>query len=369
MLRNNGRLIARSFSMILIAIVLSTLVFQLSGYSAGEAISGFVQGAITGPGALMSTVRWAVPLAVVGVGVVLSFRAGFFNVGAQGQLYVGAIAAAAIGPVVPGPGFVKVAIAMVCAAIAGMLWSLIAAWLKTSTGADEVLTTLMLNFIGTLLLQYVTNGPLRDLSGSGQVASAPPLGPEMRITGSSGVSVVNIALVLAVLVGSWLIVNRTTFGLSSTIVGRNAQVATRQGVNSRSVIWVTFGLSGALAGVAGAFEVLGPTGRLIQGFSPDVGFTGILVALVAGLTIAGVAFAALFFGALAAAIQFLPIVTNLPTSALEILQGLVALLITAKLRANGIRRSRPDSPPARAEPGPGDDLAVAAPPPAGDGAP
>ncbi len=367
MLRN-GRLVARSLSMILVAIVLSTVVFQLSGYSAGEAISGFVQGAITGPGALMSTVRWAIPLAVVGVGVVLSFRAGFFNVGAQGQLYVGAIAAAAIGPTVPGPGFVKVGVAMVCAAIAGMLWSLIAAWLKTSTGADEVLTTLMLNFIGTLLLQYMTNGPLRDLSGSGQVASAPPLSPEMRITGSSGVSVANIVLVLIVLVGAWLLVNRTTFGLSSTIVGRNAQVATRQGVNSRAVIWLTFGLSGALAGIAGAFEVLGPTGRLIQGFSPDVGFTGILVALVAGLTITGVAFAALFFGALAAAIQFLPIVTNLPTSALEILQGLVALFITAKLRASWKRPSRSRPVPVQKEPGARDGLTAVTNAPPEDGA-
>src|SRR5690606_37852069 len=106
----------------------------------------------------------------------------------------------------------------------------------------------------------------------------------VRITGSSGVGPVNVTLVVLVLIGCWFLVNRTTFGLSATIVGRNPQVAARQGVNPRAIVWSTFALSGGLAGLAGALEVLGPTGRLIQGFSPDVGFTGVLVALVGGLT-------------------------------------------------------------------------------------
>lgn len=335
----NGNVLLRSVVMIVIAIVASAIIFQLSGYSALEAMSGFMQGAITGPGALTSTLRWSLPLMLIGVGTVLCFRSGYFNVGAQGQLYVGAIAAAALIPVLPGPAPLRVVVGILAAIAAGVLWSLIAAWLKTSTGADELLTTLMLNFIGALVLQYVTNGPLRDLSGSGQVAAAPPLPLEVRVTGSSGVSVINVVLVVVVLIGCWLLVNRTTFGLSATIVGRNPQVAARQGVNSRFIVWATFGLSGGLAGLAGALEVLGPTGRLIQGFSPDVGFTGVLVALVGGLTVLGGAFAAVFFGALAAAIQYLPIVTDLPRSALEVLQGIVALLITVQLRASWKRRA------------------------------
>lgn len=324
--------------MIAIAVLMSAALFQLSGYSAVEALTGFIDGAITGPGALLSTVRWAIPLALVAAGVVLSFRAGFFNVGAQGQLYLGAIAAAAIAPVVPGPPAVAILVAAVAAAIAGAAWSMIAALLKTLTGADEVLTTLMLNFIGTLVLQYVTNGPMRDLSGSGQVASAPPIDTAIRITGSSGVSVTAVLVVILVLGACWLLINRTTFGLSATIVGRNSQVAARQGVDSTRVVWTTFALSGGLAGLAGAIEVLGPTGRLIQGFSPDLGFTAVLVALVASLSIIGVVFSSLFFGALAAAIQYLPIVTDLPRSALDVLQGVVALLITVQLRSSWLTR-------------------------------
>ncbi|TAM70433.1 MAG: ABC transporter permease [Microbacteriaceae bacterium] len=360
----DSRLVLRSILMIAAAIVISALIYQLSGYSAVDAVSGFIQGAITGPGALTSTIRWAIPLALVGASVVLSFRAGYFNVGAQGQMYLGAIAAAAVAPIAPGPGLLKIAVALICAVVAGTVWSLIAAWLKTVTGADEVLTTLMLNFIGTLFLQYVTNGPMRDLAGSGQVAAAPPLAASVRITDSSGVSPANVILVIVVLALVWLLVNRTTFGLASTIVGRNAQVAARQGVNSRAVIWSTFGISGALAGLAGALEILGPTGRLIQGFSPSIGFTGIVVALVAGLTIVGVAFAAFFFGALAAAIQFLPIVTNLPSSALDILQGLIALLITARIRVK--LKAKPPRPHVSAEPAAAAPIPVAEVSPAGE---
>lgn len=348
-----GSTLLRSIVMIAIAIVACAIIFQFSGYSAVDAMSGFVEGAITGPGSLMSTLRWSLPLMLVGVGTVLCFRSGYFNVGAQGQLYMGAIAAAALIPVLPGPAPVRMAIGIVAAIAAGMLWSLISAWLKTSTGADELLTTLMLNFIGALVLQYVTNGPLRDLSGSGQVAAAPPLPLDVRITGSSGVGPVNVTLVVLVLIGCWFLVNRTTFGLSATIVGRNPQVAARQGVNPRAIVWSTFALSGGLAGLAGALEVLGPTGRLIQGFSPDVGFTGVLVALVGGLTVLGATFAALFFGALAAAIGYLPIVTDLPRSALEVLQGLVALLITVQLRARWKKRAaktKPDPAPVVPEP-------------------
>jgi len=350
----NSNVMLRSVVMIVIAIVASSIIFQLSGYSAFEAMTGFVEGAITGTGSLMTTVRWALPLALIGIGTLLCFRSGYFNVGAQGQLYIGAIAAAALIPVLPGPAPIRVAIGLIAAVLAGMLWALIAAWLKTATGADELLTTLMLNFIGALVLQYVTNGPLRDLSGSGQVASAPPLPLDVRVTGSSGVAPVNVILVLLVIVGCWFLVNRTTFGLSATIVGRNPQVAARQGVNPSSTVWTTFALSGGLAGLAGALEVLGPTGRLIQGFSPDVGFTGVLVALVGGLTVLGAVFAALFFGALSAAIGYLPIVTDLPRSALEVLQGIVALLITVQLRARWKKRSsetKPDPAP-KPEPAP-----------------
>src|SRR5690606_6255442 len=103
-----------------------------------------------------------------------------------------------------------------------------------------------------LLLQYLTNGPLRDPSGSGQVAAAPPLPAEVRISGPSGVSPGNLILALVFVAVIWVLLNRTTFGLSATVVGRNPQVAARQGVSSTRVIWTTFGISGALAGVAGA---------------------------------------------------------------------------------------------------------------------
>ncbi|MCW2902092.1 MAG: transporter permease [Streptosporangiaceae bacterium] len=331
-MREQMALVARAGAMVVLALLVATAIFTFAGYRAGDIFSGALQGAVTAPGAWQNTARWAVPLLLIGLGVVVSFRAGYFNVGAQGQLYLGAIAAYLAAHACPGPGWLAALAALVAGMLGGAAWALIAAVLRVALGTDETLSTLMLNFIGVLVLRYAVNGPLRDPTGSGQVAATPEVPPGSRLSDASGISWWIALIVLIAGAMTWVMVNRTRFGLVTTLAGRNPEMVRWQGVRSSGVALGAFALAGALAGLAGAVEVLGPAGRVINGFSPNLGFTAVLVALVGILTVSGAMLAAVFFGALAAAVQFLPVMTELPASAFDLLQAIVAVTITAQLR-------------------------------------
>jgi simple sugar transport system permease protein len=324
--------IVNTVAAVAIAFLIAGLVYQLTGFSVVDVLDGTIQGALTAPGAIESTLRWTIPLLLLGLGTLIGFRAGFFNVGAQGQMYLGSIASLVVALGLPDwPPLIVIPLAVLLAIVAGAAWSLIAGFLRVRYGTDEVLVTLMLNFIAILLLQWIVIGPLRDPAGTGQVAASPTIDRELRLSTSAGVSPVLLAITALVVVGVWLIVNRTSFGLLSSVTGRNPEMARWQGVNIQRVGLVAFGLGGALAGSAGAIDLFGPAGRVYAGYSPSLGFTAVLVALVGTLSVPGAVLAALFFGALQSAVLFLPIVTDLPRSALELLQGFVAMLITVQL--------------------------------------
>lgn len=328
--------VGRTLLILVITFVIAGVIFGVAGYDVVKVFDGVIRGAITATGALTSTFRWAIPLTLLGLSVIISFRAGYFNIGAQGQFYMGAIAGLAVALWFPeAPPILIIPLAMVAGTVVGTLWSLFPGWLRVRFRTEEVLTTLMLNFIAVLFLQWVTGGPFRDPSGTGQVTASQPINPDFRIAGSSGVSASLLIITALVVVGSWLLINRTSFGLQSTLTGRNPLMARWQGVRVERMGLTAFGISGAIAGLAGALELLGPQGRLVGGFSPDIGFTAVLVGLVGLLSVPGVVLAALFFGGLSSAVLFLPIVTPLPRSALDLLEGLIALLITARLYVPG----------------------------------
>jgi general nucleoside transport system permease protein len=324
--------VANAVIVIVIAFLLAGVVYQLSGYELAKVIDGTIKGALTAPGAIESTLRWTVPLLLLGLGALVGFRAGFFNVGGQGQMYLGSIAALVVTSAWQGgPPVLVVPLAVVMAIVAGALWSLIGGYLRVRFGTDEVLSTLMLNFIAILLLQWVVVGPLRDPAGTGQVAASSVIDPGLRISGSAGVSALILGVTVVIAIAVWILSERTSFGLQSALAGRNPEMARWQGVSVARVGLIAFAIGGALAGLAGALDLFGPAGRVNAGYSPTLGFTAVLVALVGTLSVPGAVLAALFFGALQSAVLFLPIVTDLPRSALELLQGVVAMLITVQL--------------------------------------
>ena len=244
---------------------------------------------------------------------------------------MGAIAAAFVAEWLKGsPAALVIPACFVAGMTGGALWALWPGLLRIKSGADEVITTLMGNFIAALVLVYVTAGPLKDPSGSGQQASSRPLDAAYRISNSLGLSptIIIIAVLAGILV--WALLNRTSFGILAGLAGRNPTMVEWQGARVWRIGLASFLISGALAGLAGTIELMGPNGRLAGGFLPGHGFTAILIALVANLSVLGTAAAALFFGGLASAALFLPILAGLPSAAIDIINAAISLFITAK---------------------------------------
>src|SRR5262249_7295268 len=329
----NGRLIGivRAIAYLLVAMVLCCVLFEIAGYSPRLIVQSIAEGAFLSVRAWENSLRWGIPLFITAVGVVISFRCGYFNVGAQGQFYLGAICATLVADGLNGtPALVVIPLSFLTGSAGGALWALWPALLKIRSGADEVITTLMGNFIAGLLLIQVCSGVLKDPSGTGQVMASRPLNAAYRISSSAGLSPLIIAIVLVVGGVAWLLVNRTSFGVLSSLAGRNPMMALWQGSNVSRLGLVGFVLSGALAGLSGPIEVVGPNGRLVSGFQPAHGLMAILVALVANLSVSATALAAIFFGGLSAAALYLPVIVGLPAAAIDMMNAAFALFVTCR---------------------------------------
>lgn len=330
--------ILRRLAPVAAAIAIFALVLQVVGYGGLEVLGYIVQGSAGSPDAVLQSLRWTVPLVIMGLGAVVSFRCGYFNVGGLGQFYLGAIGATSIATSWPdGPPWLVVSASLLAGVLFGALWSILPGILRVFLGADEVITTIMATFIAGYLLLYLVSGPLKDTAeSSAQAAASAPISPALRISDSGGLSPVVIAIALIVPVLMWLVVMRTSFGLLGAIAGRNETLLRWQGAGTRALGLWAFAITGACGGLAGAIEILGPSGRLVVGLSPQVGNNAMLVALVAGLAVGGSVVAALFFGGLTSASLFLPVVAQLPNSAIVLLNGLIAILVTAQLRLPGL---------------------------------
>jgi general nucleoside transport system permease protein len=340
-MRGNIAAVARALAFVLLALALCGAIFQAVGFSAIEMFLSIADGAFLNPGAWQGSLRWAMPLFITACGVVVSFRSGYFNVGAQGQFYMGAIGATFVVDFLNGyPALLVVPLAFATGMVCGGLWAAWPGYLRVTSGTDEVITTLMGNFIASLVLTYVTGGILKDPSGTGQVMASRPVAAAYRISSETGLSPTIVAIAIIVGLLTWVLVNRTAFGVLCGLAGRNPTMVVWQGAKMSRLGLAGFELAGALAGLSGVIEVLGPNGRLVSGFLPTHGFTAILIALVAGLSVAGAAVVSLFFGGLASASLYLPVLAGLPSAAIDIINAAIALFITARA-APGLSRLFP----------------------------
>ncbi|UCH25425.1 MAG: ABC transporter permease [Trueperaceae bacterium] len=237
----------------------------------------------------------ATPLVLAGVAVAFAFVSGYYNIGAEGQLYAGALAAAFIGPQLAGvPAPVSIVLMIVLGFLAGALWALPPALLKVRLKVDEVVTTLLLNSVMLFLISALLNGPWRDpISGWPR---SPTIAASAQFPQLIARSRVHLGLVLAILavVGLWWIVRRTRFGLELRAAGLGRQAARFMGVPVERTVLSAALVSGGIAGLAGVSEVAGIHGYLIEGISPGYGYTGIIVATFGGLHALGVGLAGLF---------------------------------------------------------------------------
>jgi simple sugar transport system permease protein len=291
-----GVLLLYPLAAILATLVIASLLVLAAGASPFSVFYLVVKGAAGSQFALMETLSRATPLIFTGLAVAVAFRAKLWNIGAEAQLYIGGIVTVVLGTgLLPLPSFLLIPIIMVAAMAAGALLLLGPAVLKTRFGVDEVVTTLLLNFIVLLFVSMLLEGVLKDPMGLGWPQSQKVIAEAQLpriVTGRRLHYGFVIALVAAVVV--WVVMKKTALGYEMRAVGHNAEGACFLGIPVNTVLMKTALLSGGLAALAGFSEVSGLKGNLTLDLSPGFGYSGIVVAMLAMLNPLGVVLSAIF---------------------------------------------------------------------------
>src|SRR2546421_2483874 len=316
----------------LIALLVGAIVLLASGRDALGTYWLLAQQSLGGTTQIANTLVAATPVLLTGLATAIAFRSGIFNVGVEGSLYVGAFAAAWAGftlTQLPGPLLIVVAVAL--AGLAGAVWALIPAILRARWRVDEVVTTLMLNYVAILLTSWLVNyfflAPDIANSMSRLIAPQARLG---ALLPSSQLTVAFIAALLITVLYAFLF-KQATIGYELRMTGLNPRFARAVGINLARAIIVAFVLSGLLGGVAGGFQILGVNYRFIDHFSPGYGFTGIAVALLGRGHPVGIVLSALFFGALSSGGAMIQLFSDIPLDLVNILQGTVMIFAVIEL--------------------------------------
>lgn len=313
---------------------------------------GLVEGAFGSPRALSETAVWSAPYIYAGLAVALAFKGGLFNIGAEGQLALGALFSAWAGFALPGivgpiPAFVHIPLAIVIGVAAGAVWGAIPGWLKARTGGHEVINTIMMNYIALLLSSYLLNGPWKDPNplnvvaqtpAIAQSARIPPIFPDLRFHWGVVLAVVSAVVIY------WLLY-KTTLGFEIRTVGQNPNAARYAGISVERTIVLTMALSGALAGLAGTVEVVALNFGHTLSFNIGYGFDAIAIALLAKSHPLGVVPAAVLFGAMRSGATRMQFLTQVPADIISVIQALVLLFVAAdpiirylyRIRASGER--------------------------------
>ncbi len=327
---------------IAVTFVITAGPILLAGANPVEAYVAFVVTPLTSQFTLLEVLVSATPILLTGAAVAIAFRAGYWNIGAEGQLLLGAIAAAGIGTAVGGlPPPLALLLMVGGGAVAGAAWALLPALLRVRFGIDEVVTTLLLNPVALLLVNGLLHGPWRDpVTGfpeSPRIAASaefPTLIDRSRLH-------VGFLLALVVIVVAWYVLARTPAGLRLRAAGLSPHAARFAGINvSRTLLGAAL-VSGAIAGIAGVSEVAGIQNRLTGGLSPGYGYTGIVVATLGTLTMPGVAIAAVFLGDLTVGASSAARSLGIPSQLGAVVQGVLLLTTVAllALRRNRFRRT------------------------------
>ena len=331
-LHDRVRMLGEPLLPCLLALAVGAAALWLTGHDALQVYRLMAVEAFGGERRIAATLTAATPLILTGLAAAVAFRSGVFNVGVEGSLYLGGLAAAYVGFTLtnwPAPALIT--LALLLSALAGALWMLAPALAKSRLGVDEVVTTLMLNFIAIGLCAWLVNGPLlapgSANSASPQIADAARL-PLLLPPSSLNLGFV-LALLLTLLYAIWC--RHTALGFETELHGMNQRFARSVGFDVRGLVVKTLLLSGAVGGLVGGVHALGVVQRFVSGFSPGYGFTGIAVALLGRNSALGVLLAALLFGALSTSSTTIQLFSDIPLEITGIIQGAVMIFTTARL--------------------------------------
>lgn len=325
------------FLAILTAVVLGGIIIAVVRGNPLLAYYGLISGSFGSAKALSETAVWATPYIFGGLAVALAFKGGLFNIGAEGQLAVGAVVSALVGYGLPSwlgitiPTIIHLPLTIIAGMAGGALWAAIVGFLKAYTGGHEVINTIMMNYIALNTISFLLNGPMKDKDPNNVIARTPLIADSARIpTIFEGLRVhwgFIFALLIAYLV--WWMLNKTTLGFEIRTVGANPDAAKYAGINVKRTIILTMAISGMLAGLAGAVEVTGLNYRHELGFSIGYGFDAIAIALLGKSHPLGVVLAAILFAAMRNGATRMQFLTQMPVDLISMLQALILLFVAA----------------------------------------
>ncbi|HUE98245.1 MAG TPA: ABC transporter permease [Anaerolineales bacterium] len=325
------------FLAILTAIILGAIIIAWVKGNPFLAYYGLIQGSFGSARALSETAVWATPYIFAGLAVALAFKGGLFNIGAEGQLAVGAVLSALIGYALPEwlgfniPSIIHLPLAVIVGAVGGAFWASIVGFLKAYTGGHEVINTIMMNYIALNTTSFLLNGVMKDRDPNNVIARTPLIADSARIPEIFEGLRIHWGFVFALLVAYlvWWMLNKTTLGFEIRTVGANPDAAKYAGVNVKRTIILTMALSGMLAGLAGSIEVTGLNYRHELGFSIGYGFDAIAIALLGKSHPLGVVLASILFAAMRNGATRMQFLTQMPVDLISMLQALILLFVAA----------------------------------------
>lgn len=315
-----------SLGSVLLALVVASVIMLMGGYDPGAAFVWLAVGAIS----QFDQVLWyASPLILAGLSVALAFRCGLFNIGAEGQLYIGSMATALVAYLYSFPILLHPILSLAVGVLAGAAWGFVPGLLKAYRGAHEVVTTMMLSYSAVLLTSWLVgpNGPFWD----GSMVSQTPQFYDTALLPVLFGDYIHFGFIIALLAvfGVDYLINRTVLGYELRAVGHNTDAAEYAGIDSKKKIVTALAISGGLSGLAGSTEIIGTYDRFISRWSAGIGWDGITVAVLGNNNPWGVLAGGIFFGALKAGGNTMHAIAHVPIEMVKVIQGLIVLFIAA----------------------------------------
>ena len=323
-----SRTMAFTLISFLISLVLAGIIIAAAGYSPVEAYSAMLGGAFGSTYNLAQTAGTAIPLIFAGLAMAVASKAGIFNIGIEGQILAGALPAALAGTYITGlHAVLHIPVCILVAAIFGGIWAMLAAVIKNKLQISEVIITIMLNYVALYLVEYLVNNPFKS---EGMVVRTEEIQDSARLVSLVAHTRLNTGIFIALLAVFlfWVLFYKTKLGYEMRATGDSPFAAESAGINNKKNLLAAMFISGALAGIGGACEVMGVQGYYISGMTTGYGFSGIAIAVMGHNQPLGTLASALLFGALNAGASSMNRMTDIPGEFISVLQALIILFIS-----------------------------------------
>lgn len=311
---------------ILLSFLIGALVILMIGESPAAAFSVMVRGAFGSVLGISSTIAKMTTLTMCGLSYAFAFRCGLVNIGAEGQMYIGALCATIVVLKMPGPGLLVISAALLAGTLGGALFGMLVALLKIRFGANEVITTVMLNYVAMYLVQWAVSGPIQDPSSD---AAQTVIFDQSRWLAYLPGTKINVGVfaMIACLIFFGVFLWKTKAGFALQIVGQNRNAAAYAGISVQKNFLLSMFLAGAIGGLGGTLEVLGVQHRLLKGMASNYGFDGIAVALLGGNSPVGMFLSGILLGAMKSGGSAMQMFTKVPCSVVDLIRAMVIVFV------------------------------------------